>query len=156
MKFHWFNLMPYPYLPDDFRQTHRSVWVDIDSRLYDPVKGHTVYNDYLDLLEFAAEQGFDRHHPRHRLALARRRLAAAHLALSQRGPQLAAPARLRLAAAASALHALSPLAVLARGFAVVHTADGRVLRDASDTTPGDELDIRLAAGSLRTRVLTRS
>ena len=95
-------------------------------------------------------------HPRHRLALARRRLAAAHLALSQRGPQLAAPARLRLAAAASALHALSPLAVLARGFAVVHTADGRVLRDASDTTPGDELDIRLAAGSLRTRVLTRS
>lgn len=59
MKFHWFNLMPYPYLPEDFRQTHRSVWVDVDSRLYDPVKGHQIYNDYLDLLEFAAELGFD-------------------------------------------------------------------------------------------------
>ncbi len=59
MKFHWFNLMPYPYLPDDFRQKHRSVWVDVDSRLYDPIKGHRIYHDYLDLLEFAAELGFD-------------------------------------------------------------------------------------------------
>ncbi len=59
MKFHWFNLMPWPYLPDDFREKNRSVWVDVDSRLYDPVKGHQVYNDYLDLLEFAGELGFD-------------------------------------------------------------------------------------------------
>ena len=59
MKFHWFNLMPWPYLPEDFREQHRSVWVDVDSRLYDPVKGHQVYNDYLDMLEFAADQGFD-------------------------------------------------------------------------------------------------
>ncbi len=59
MKFHWFNLMPWPYLPDDFREKHRSVWVDVDSRLYDPVKGHQVYNEYLDLLEFAADLGFD-------------------------------------------------------------------------------------------------
>jgi len=59
VKFHWFNLMPWPYLPDDFREKNRSVWVDVDSRLYDPVKGHQVYNDYLDLLEFAGELGFD-------------------------------------------------------------------------------------------------
>ena len=30
MKFVWFNLMPWPDLPDDFRESHRSVWVDID------------------------------------------------------------------------------------------------------------------------------
>ena len=30
MKFTWFNLMPWPYLPDDFRAKHRSVWVPID------------------------------------------------------------------------------------------------------------------------------
>lgn len=59
MKFHWFNLMPWPYLPEDFRDTHRSVWVDVDSRLYDPVRGHKVYNEYLDLLEYAGELGFD-------------------------------------------------------------------------------------------------
>ncbi len=59
MKFHFFNLMPWPYLPDDFRQKNRSVWVDVDSRLYDPVKGHRVYNEYLDLLELAADLGYD-------------------------------------------------------------------------------------------------
>ena len=59
MKFHWFNLMPWPHLPEDFRETNRSVWVDVDSRLYDPVEGHRVYNEYLDQLEFAADLGFD-------------------------------------------------------------------------------------------------
>ena len=59
MKFTWFHLMPWPYMPDDFREKHRSVWVDIPSTLYDPVRGHTVYNDYLDQLEYADTLGFD-------------------------------------------------------------------------------------------------
>ncbi|HKV05357.1 MAG TPA: LLM class flavin-dependent oxidoreductase [Candidatus Acidoferrales bacterium] len=59
MKFTWFNLMPWPYLPEDFRQKHHSVWVDIDSRLFDPVKAHDVYNTYIDLLEYAGTLGFD-------------------------------------------------------------------------------------------------
>ena len=59
MKFHWFHLMPCPYLPDDFAQKHRSVWVDPDYSLYDPIKGNAVYNDYLDELEFADVCGFD-------------------------------------------------------------------------------------------------
>ena len=44
MKFTWFNLMPWPYLPDDFREKNRSVWVDIPNTLYDPKKGHFVYH----------------------------------------------------------------------------------------------------------------
>ncbi|MBS0361373.1 MAG: LLM class flavin-dependent oxidoreductase [Proteobacteria bacterium] len=59
MKFTWFNLMPWPYLPDDFRETNRSVWVDIDQRLFDPAKSHAVYNTYMDLLEYADTLGFD-------------------------------------------------------------------------------------------------
>jgi alkanesulfonate monooxygenase SsuD/methylene tetrahydromethanopterin reductase-like flavin-dependent oxidoreductase (luciferase family) len=59
MKFTWFNLMPWPYLPADFRQKHRSVWVDIDSRLFDPEKSHALYNTYIDLLEYAGTLGFD-------------------------------------------------------------------------------------------------
>ena len=59
MKFTWFNLMPWPHLPDDFRETNRSVWVDIDQALFDPVKCHDVYNDYLDLLEYADQLGID-------------------------------------------------------------------------------------------------
>lgn len=59
MKFTWFNLMPWPYLPDDFREKNRSVWVDIDQNLFDPVKSHDVYNTYMDLLEYAGQVGFD-------------------------------------------------------------------------------------------------
>src|SRR5215467_7443651 len=59
MRFIWFNLMPWPYLPEDFREKYRSVWVDIPNSLYDPVRGHEVYNDYLDQLEFAETVGFD-------------------------------------------------------------------------------------------------
>ena len=59
MKFTWFNLMPWPYLPDDFREKYRSVWVDIPSTLYDPVKGHELYNTYLDELEYAEQLGYD-------------------------------------------------------------------------------------------------
>ena len=59
MKFTWFNLMPWPFLPDDFRQTHRSVWVDIPNTLYDPRRGHFVYHQYMDQLEYADALGFD-------------------------------------------------------------------------------------------------
>ena len=59
MKFTWFNLMPWPYLPDDFREKNRSVWVDIPNTLYDPKKGHFVYHQYMDQLEYAETLGFD-------------------------------------------------------------------------------------------------
>ncbi len=59
MKLLWFHLMPYTELPDDFRQKHPSVWVDIHSSLFDPKRAHLMYNDFLDEMEFAADCGFD-------------------------------------------------------------------------------------------------
>lgn len=59
MKTLWFHLMPYPELPDSFTDDHRSVWVDIDPKLFDPKVAHHMYNDYIDELEFAATVGFD-------------------------------------------------------------------------------------------------
>ena len=59
MKFTWFHLMPWPHMPDDFRQKHRSVWVDLPSRMYEPELGHGIYHQYLDQLEFAEQVGFD-------------------------------------------------------------------------------------------------
>jgi alkanesulfonate monooxygenase SsuD/methylene tetrahydromethanopterin reductase-like flavin-dependent oxidoreductase (luciferase family) len=59
MKFTWFNLMPWPHLPDDFREQNRSVWVDIPNTLYDPKKGHFLYHQYMDQLEYADSVGFD-------------------------------------------------------------------------------------------------
>ena len=51
MKMLWFHLMPYKELPDDFQTQHPSVWVDIDSKLFDPQRAHHMYNDFFDELE---------------------------------------------------------------------------------------------------------
>jgi alkanesulfonate monooxygenase SsuD/methylene tetrahydromethanopterin reductase-like flavin-dependent oxidoreductase (luciferase family) len=59
MKFSWFHLMPYRWLPADFRERYHGVWVDVPNRLYDPERGHGLYNEYLDMLEYADQVGFD-------------------------------------------------------------------------------------------------
>jgi exodeoxyribonuclease VII large subunit len=60
-----------------------------------------------------------------------------------------------LATAARALQAVSPLATLARGYAIVNTADGEVVRDAQQVAPGDRIDARLARGRLSAIVQSR-
>ncbi len=59
MKLMWFHLMPYTELPEDFREKHPSVWVDIHSSLFEPRRAHHMYNDFMDELEYAAQCGFD-------------------------------------------------------------------------------------------------
>ena len=59
MKFTFFHLMAWPHLADDFREKHHSVWVDVPNSLYDPARGHEVYHNYLDQLEYAEQCGFD-------------------------------------------------------------------------------------------------
>jgi exodeoxyribonuclease VII large subunit len=46
------------------------------------------------------------------------------------------------------VRALSPLATLQRGYAVVQTTDGHVVRAVSDVAPGTTIDARLADGRL--------
>lgn len=58
----------------------------------------------------------------------------------------------RFAVAARALHAVSPLATLGRGYALVTVADSdAVVRDADAVTVGQQLRIRLANGRLLAR-----
>ncbi|MPZ13295.1 MAG: LLM class flavin-dependent oxidoreductase [Chloroflexi bacterium] len=59
MEFHLFHLMPWPALPDDFEHEHPSAWVTYSNANFDPVKGHELYNRYLDELEYAEALGFD-------------------------------------------------------------------------------------------------
>ena len=55
----------------------------------------------------------------------------------------------QLALAQRALHGVSPLATLARGYAIVtRAADGRVLTDAASVEAGAEIEARLGAGRL--------
>jgi exodeoxyribonuclease VII large subunit len=50
------------------------------------------------------------------------------------------------------LDTASPLATLARGFAIVTRPDGALVSDASGVAPGEEIEARLASGRLRARV----
>ena len=61
-------------------------------------------------------------------------------------------ARGRLGIAAASLDALSPLAVLQRGFAIAQSEDGKLLRDAKMVSVGDSIKIRLAVGRIGARV----
>lgn len=62
----------------------------------------------------------------------------------------------RLDGAARALQAISPLATLGRGFAVItRSTDGTLITDAGQLAVGETFDARLAQGSLRGRVLER-
>jgi len=61
-------------------------------------------------------------------------------------------AQQRLALAAAALDAMSPLRVLERGYAIAHDSQGQVVRDAKTISVGDELRLRLWKGQLNCRV----
>jgi len=51
--------MPWPDLPDNFREESNSVWVDIPQKYFDPRRANAVYHEYMDQLEFADACGFD-------------------------------------------------------------------------------------------------
>lgn len=59
---------------------------------------------------------------------------------------------MEVAAAEATLRTLSPVATLERGYAVARTADGRILRNASEVASGDPLQVIVARGTVETRV----
>jgi exodeoxyribonuclease VII large subunit len=62
----------------------------------------------------------------------------------------------RLNVAIRTLNTVSPLATLTRGFAVVkRVADGSLVTDADSVPIGDEIEARVAHGTLRARVIGR-
>jgi exodeoxyribonuclease VII large subunit len=90
---------------------------------------------------------------------ARRRLAAIRQQLQAQVAHLAAATHTRLLESRGALdrrtaslEALSPLAILNRGYALVFDAKGRLVKDAARLKAGDELSARLARGRVRARV----
>jgi exodeoxyribonuclease VII large subunit len=90
--------------------------------------------------------------PRRRLARLHERLAPlrsrAQAALARRLQRDA----MHLRGLVRSLHAVSPLATVARGYAILQHEDGRIVRGVGDAAPGDPLDARLVDGRLRVRV----
>ncbi|CAN5491383.1 exodeoxyribonuclease VII large subunit [soil metagenome] len=95
-----------------------------------------------------------RHDPTLRIATAKHRLQIANQRLQQLAAQTGKPQQNRLARATARLEALSPLAVLNRGYALVYGPQGNLLRSTDETAPADTIRVRLAKGSLAAEVKT--
>ena len=82
----------------------------------------------------------------------RRDVGVAATRLRSCGEALVRPHEASLARAAAALEALSPLAVLSRGYAIVRDEDGHVVQDSSAIVEGQDVSVRLGKGSFEARV----
>jgi exodeoxyribonuclease VII large subunit len=90
------------------------------------------------------------------LAARRERVMSAELRLRSLFARRVETRRTTLAGLVGKLDTLSPLGVLSRGYALVWDASGqRLLRRASQASPGDEVRIGLHEGALRATITAR-
>ena len=121
-------------------------------------------------LERAERQKLEQHRRRWEMAAAavrhydvHRRLAGIRQELDARVAALTAAIKTRLLEGKSRLdqlagqiEALSPLAILERGYALVFDSSGKLLKDAARVNAGDEISARLARGGLTATVKKRA
>jgi exodeoxyribonuclease VII large subunit len=90
-----------------------------------------------------------------RFAQAHRRLDTADAAALRAIGTRLARARGALEPLRAQVIGLSPLEVLERGYAIVEDERGRIVKDAAEVAPGEDIRIRLARNRLRARVTER-
>jgi exodeoxyribonuclease VII large subunit len=95
---------------------------------------------------------FLHHDPRRSVLHAREHLADFRARLDRSIERTLQRAAIRLGALDARLNSLSPLAVLDRGYALVLSAEGALIRSTAQLASGDQLTTRLADGSFISRV----
>lgn len=92
-------------------------------------------------------------HPARRLADKERHLETAGRSLGGAGRRLLERPSARLERVRLRLESFNPVLPLERGFAIATDRDGKVVRNSSDVTAGDAVDIRLGKGFIDCRVV---
>jgi exodeoxyribonuclease VII large subunit len=80
------------------------------------------------------------------------RQAALEARLQAAGLECVGRGRERLLPLVRTLHAVSPLATLARGYAIVKNERGEIVRKTQDAPAGTLIEARLAHGNVRAKV----
>ncbi len=93
-----------------------------------------------------------RHDPRQAVAHARQHLTDYRTRIQRSMEQLLHTSRARLGALDARLRSLSPLAVLDRGYALVLTPEGNLVRSVAQVSTDNQLTTRLADGAFTSRV----
>jgi len=123
----------------------RRAWRRVDGRVREALRGRRTR-----LVQ--ARRLLERRAPAVRLAGLRQRLDEDRRALDRAIARAVPARRTRAVAARRRLVALSPLAVLGRGYAIVEGADGHVRADAARLEIGERVRLRLRDGRAGARV----
>jgi len=123
----------------------RRAWRRVDGRVREALRGRRTR-----LVQ--ARRLLERRAPAVRLAGLRQRLDEDRRALDRAIARAVPARRTRAVAAQRRLVALSPLAVLGRGYAIVEGADGHVRADAARLEVGERVRLRLRDGRAGARV----
>ena len=150
------------------QQQQRLIW--LKKRLRDPAQQLQQRSQRLDELELrlakaqtnrlhhlqarlrTGDARLQRHNPLLRLQQLRQTEQQLSLRLRQSWQQRLKQLQLRLAGQVGALEAISPLATLNRGYAIVQDEQNRVIRDSREVKQGDTVRTRLHHGELMCRV----
>ncbi|PMR76068.1 exodeoxyribonuclease VII large subunit [Billgrantia endophytica] len=138
--------------PGEVLVRQRRMLDEVDARLSRALKrriGEECYR--LDQLQ----RRLSARPPRREVELAGKRLASAGARLGQAMQHGLTRQHERLAGLVRQLQAVSPLAVLGRGYAILQDDSGKVVRRAADTQPGQALTARLGEGKLKVEVKRR-
>ncbi len=122
---------------------------DVFARLGSTVQA-SIHRRHLELARLSAR--LSALSPGQRLLYLRGELAQCRLRLEQAIRNRLQREAARLHPVLRALHAVSPLATLERGYAIVTDSQARILRDATAARIGDRVAARLARGRLRCTV----
>jgi len=123
----------------------RRAWRRVDGRVREALRARRTR-----LVQ--ARRLLDRRAPAVRLAGLRQRLDEDRRALDRAIARAVPARRSRAVAAQRRLVALSPLAVLGRGYAIVEGADGHVRADAARLEVGERVRLRMRDGRAGARV----
>lgn len=118
---------------------------ELEGRLY---HGQRMHLRHLDSRLAQLNERLHRHTPVHRLKELINRRAELVRRLTAAQVRVVESRQNTLATLARALDAVSPLATLSRGYAIVTRPDGGVVRDSGEVTVGDRVEARLGKGRL--------
>jgi exodeoxyribonuclease VII large subunit len=129
----------------------RGQRIDELSLRLDRAARHCVRNRFEQLRSL--EERLRQQDVTHRLAASQRRIERSRDRLDRAIEAVLSRRRTGLQSADLRLQTLSPLRVLARGYALVYAENGILLRSATETAPGQNIRARLASGTLSARVI---
>jgi len=128
----------------------------VDELVYRLARAHAEWLRAIHRRLDVAEARVRHHDLRTKFAAMKREIGAREFALESVIRRRVYEQRARVERAESQLQALSPVAILERGYALAFDERGELVKDAGQVAVGEKLRVRVARGEIATRVESKS